>query len=225
VSPPEDKFTPWAFRQSLRGMKLTGAQYRIAIELAEHTKSGKPAVWPSIATLARHCALNTRTVERALGELANLGIITKGEGKSTRILAVQPPVHRPVASGPQTGHTPVHRPDEYLKYENKGPKATDDQHRVGEVTGSPGGDQSVVEFKEGYPISAPSTLTVDPLDSTGSPEKLPPAVHDTCPECGGAVTGDGEYHGAHCSLSHCSGCSNSDPWSGAQHIPDCPHHS
>jgi hypothetical protein len=200
VSAPEGKFTPWAFRQSLRGMKLTGAQYRIAIELAEHTTSGKPAVWPSISTLARHCAMNTRTVERALGELANLGIITKGEGKSTRILAIQPPVHRPVASGPQTGHTPVHRPDEYLKYENKGPKATDDQHRVGEVTGSPGGDQSGVEFKDGYPISASSTLTTRPLDSrTGTPEKLPPRDADPCALCG---------------------CNMNDPW--GAHAPDCP---
>jgi hypothetical protein len=203
VSPPEDKFTPWAFRQSLRGMKLTGAQYRIAIELAEHTKSGKPAVWPSIATLARHCAMNTRTVERALGELANLGIITKGDGKSTRILAIQPPVHRPVASGLQTGHTPVHRPDEYPKYENKGPKTDDD--------GSSGSwddkDSTTSEANHGLASSEVSATGVaglgndcDPMDRM---QNVPPNCLDKpsniCPNCG---------------------CDENDPW--GTHTRKCP---
>ena len=79
-------FTPWDFRQSLRGMKLTLTQYRVAIELAEHAEVGKPAVWPSLATLAGNCACNQRMVEKSLADLTAMGIIAKGKGRSTRIL-------------------------------------------------------------------------------------------------------------------------------------------
>ncbi|BBX01865.1 helix-turn-helix domain-containing protein [Mycolicibacterium moriokaense] len=138
-----DKFTPWKFRQSLRGMKLTGTQYRVAVELAEHAKIGKPAVWPSIATLARHCAVTTRAVEMALRDLTELGIIAKGKGNSTRILVIQPPNHSSdkieratppnhssVTSEPQFGHTPNHSSDEYLKYENEGTNDAEEQSVV-----------------------------------------------------------------------------------------------
>lgn len=128
------EFTPWAFRQSLRGIKLPKAEYRVAVELAEHAEVGKAAVWPSIKTLALHCALDTRAVERALSGLTKRGIITKGNGKSTRILVIQKPaelpvstrtsaIHKPaelpVETGRITGHTPAELPDEYLKYEYK----------------------------------------------------------------------------------------------------------
>ena len=82
-------FTPWDFRQSLRGMKLTLTQYRVAIELAEHAEVGKPAVWPSLATLAGNCACNQRMVEKSLADLTAMGIIAKGKGRSTRILIIQ----------------------------------------------------------------------------------------------------------------------------------------
>jgi len=54
---------------------VTDAEYRVAVELSEYAAIGKAVVWPSLPTLAEHCRMERRSVQRILRRLEGKGVI------------------------------------------------------------------------------------------------------------------------------------------------------
>lgn len=70
------KFSPSHFRRSLSGAdELTHVQYRILIELCEHTQIDKPCVKVSNVRLAAHVGITADAVRKNLNQLAEMGFI------------------------------------------------------------------------------------------------------------------------------------------------------
>jgi hypothetical protein len=96
-----EEFHPGQFRRSLRSAKLTDAEYRVAVELAEFSMVGKPVVWPSLPLLAENCCMaDRRSVRRILGRLEAKGVIeciTRSKGGRSQTS------HWRLCSTPETG--------------------------------------------------------------------------------------------------------------------------
>lgn len=83
-------FHPRDFRRGLRHAGLTHGEYRVAVELAEHSNRDDPIVWPSVAALADVCAMTERGVQGILSSLSAKGVATRvsstkgGRGNTNR---------------------------------------------------------------------------------------------------------------------------------------------
>ena len=181
----DDAFLPYKFFQSIRDNRgLSSSAKLVAFVLGSHANGESNIVWPSVQTIAAEAALSVDTVEYALTGLDKAGVQKPiGWHGKTRSRALFPARHDARTVGRRKRNVPGPTRDNLPgttrdKVTTK--ITTDDQHRVGEITGSPDGDQAVVEFKEGYPIPASSTLTIPPLDSrSGTPENFRPRCSTT----------------------------------------------
>lgn len=83
-------FHPRDFRRGLRHAGLTHGEYRVAVELAEHSNRDDPIVWPSVAALADVCAMTERGVQCILSSLSAKGVAARvsstkgGRGNTNR---------------------------------------------------------------------------------------------------------------------------------------------
>ena len=81
----QPQFHPGDFRRGLRHAGLTHGEFRVAVELAEYARPGKPTVWPSATTLAEICGMTKRGIQLVLASLeAKRAIVCTGRSKGGR---------------------------------------------------------------------------------------------------------------------------------------------